>query len=803
MEAHRRACPQHLRPLLKESPVVEWHRVQAYQDVSLKLILQEVLQEIARKRASDKVFLHREVVREPLHQMPCLPADEFHLYVSPHNVGASSFVDLLQLHHRSQAARSRARRSAGSPSRSFRSFRSFRTHRSLSSLHPLRSLRSTRPRSEQLSVTSDPMQMSRALHFLCYLNAKTHTSGSSTTQFHAELEHALRAGMHILLVHETRLEADGAPFKTIIDATPEKLKWNVASAEKRLYKELAVMICGSTTNNGRQHLDVGLHLLLNAVAVLPTHRHDASQQDSEAELAELGDRVSLLDSPDLAEGSASLFDSPTAVDATQQLASAPPSSAGSPLSSVSTACPSKLTRQNTSRRHTLMMDHRRLSSQGLTKEGPGRMNSSRERSRHSADQEAEPDTTRSSLATHHSPGSSSASAGEDTRAASVDESCNSDARRAQSRFAALRRSSSREEALARKKSVSATSRPEKVLRRCVQMPGQAARVVQSGVGTMCQNVNTLPAVKSVKQAIFGAAAAETAESTDRESGWKSSRLRAAIQSRSLAAEVEQAKIKNDHLTAMVENLQAQLKTALASANTQLPEMQSADTASGAQCPGRRRPSAAVAAPKADCRRRSVNLPAPTALPRPIRKSGSSDDCSARPPSSLADQCTTPPSADAPTCSPQPSSTWRGVLYHQERRDSILAVDDSRRSHVGRNANRSAPPTTRQLSQERRLRHGVPLAMPSNENLPAPSVPPPPMCDATSDHGGEDGAGGGPSVPIERVATPSPQHATTAVQSCRPAARVLADDQLTRRLPSQRADDRRSRPTPQGHHAVYL
>ena len=426
------------------------------------------------------------------------------------------------------------------------------------------------------------------------------------------------------------------------------------------------------------------------------------------------------------------------------------------------------------------------------------MNSSRERSRHSADQEVEPDTTRSSLATNHSPGSSSASPGEDTRAASVDESCNSDARRAQFRFAALRRSSSREEALAMKQSVSATSRPEKVLRRCVQIPGQAARVVQSGVGTMCQNVNALPAVKSVKQAIFGAAAAETAESTGGESGCKSSG--------SLAAEVENDRSKIEELTAMVENLQVedlQLKTALATANTQLAEMQSADTAESAQCPGRRRPSAAVAAPKADCRRRSVNLPAPTALPRPIRKSGSSDDCSARPPSSLADQCTTPPSADAPTCSPQPSSTWRGVLYHQERRDSILAVDDSRRSHVGRNANRSAPPTTRQLSQERRLRHGVPLAMPSNENLPAPSVPPPPMCDATSDHGGEDGAGGGPSVPIERVATPSPQHATTAVQSCRPAARVLADDQLTRRLPSQRADDRRSRPTPQGHHAVYL
>ena len=118
---------------------------------------------------------------------------------------------------------------------------------------------------EILKITADPDEMTHALHFLCYLNAETHSSGSASAQFHAELERALRAGMHILLVHETRGEANGAPFKTIIDATPEELKWDPKLAEKRLYKELAVMICGSSLKGGEEHLRVGLHLLLNAI----------------------------------------------------------------------------------------------------------------------------------------------------------------------------------------------------------------------------------------------------------------------------------------------------------------------------------------------------------------------------------------------------------------------------------------------------------------------------------------------------------------------------------------------------------
>ena len=88
--------------MLYEGKVVEWHRVQAYQDVSLKLILQEILQGLARERANDRVYLRREVDREPLRPMLSLPKGEFHLFLSHYNAGATTFMKLLQEYHMSK-----------------------------------------------------------------------------------------------------------------------------------------------------------------------------------------------------------------------------------------------------------------------------------------------------------------------------------------------------------------------------------------------------------------------------------------------------------------------------------------------------------------------------------------------------------------------------------------------------------------------------------------------------------------------------------------------------------------------------
>ena len=53
---------------------------------------------------------------------------------------------------------------------------------------------------------------------------------------------ALRANMHFVLVHETRVDRHGAPFKAIIDATPNELVWDQGKGSKRLYASPAVLL---------------------------------------------------------------------------------------------------------------------------------------------------------------------------------------------------------------------------------------------------------------------------------------------------------------------------------------------------------------------------------------------------------------------------------------------------------------------------------------------------------------------------------------------------------------------------------
>ena len=274
--------------------------------MSLRLILQEVLQKTARERANDQVYLGREIVREPPRALPFLLDDEFHLFVSHHNAGASNFMAMLNYYCDSVVAANPILRSISSKGSSLRSIRRLGTTRTLPTMRSLRSLRTPSRKSASLKVTSDPVQMTKALHFLCYLNADTYTSGAMTALFYSDLLRALRAGMHVLLVHETRLEARGAPFKVIADATPDRVKirrrqttarrstisfrpWTASDKEeKRLYKELAVMICGSTCTGGTDHLNVGLHLLLNAIAVPPpVTSTEAPHEDLETELSAL------------------------------------------------------------------------------------------------------------------------------------------------------------------------------------------------------------------------------------------------------------------------------------------------------------------------------------------------------------------------------------------------------------------------------------------------------------------------------------------------------------------------------------
>lgn len=111
----------------------------------------------------------------------------------------------------------------------------------------------------ELLWTDDPSSVDSCLHFVVYLNAHTH-DGPRTEALHQELDTALNAGRHIILIHETRSTFGGASFRSIIEATPKWLAWNQATGQKRLYQELAVPVCGGP------HFLVSARLLLFAMA---------------------------------------------------------------------------------------------------------------------------------------------------------------------------------------------------------------------------------------------------------------------------------------------------------------------------------------------------------------------------------------------------------------------------------------------------------------------------------------------------------------------------------------------------------
>ena len=114
LASHVRDCPDDLRPALQraidDGEVVEWHRIRAFQDVSLRLIMQRVLCKEAEERGDDTVYVPTEVQRLPLrlapptdvHYVPHdgdggeVPAKKFHVYVSEHNPGASELMAELE-----------------------------------------------------------------------------------------------------------------------------------------------------------------------------------------------------------------------------------------------------------------------------------------------------------------------------------------------------------------------------------------------------------------------------------------------------------------------------------------------------------------------------------------------------------------------------------------------------------------------------------------------------------------------------------------------------------------------------------
>ena len=195
--------------------------VQVFRDVSLRQLAQLVLHpEVAERRrimGDGGVYHPRELTRQPVSLEAPIPGIGYHIYTSSYNPGAQDLVAELES------------RSVG-----------------------------------RLKVCTNAAKMAECQHFLLYLNKATHdTSLPHTKALYDEIETALALKMHVLLAHEQRPTHGGTVFKSIIDTTPVELRDQLdedgSYVGKRLYKELAIGICGGA------HFATSLHMLLGAI----------------------------------------------------------------------------------------------------------------------------------------------------------------------------------------------------------------------------------------------------------------------------------------------------------------------------------------------------------------------------------------------------------------------------------------------------------------------------------------------------------------------------------------------------------
>ena len=193
-----------VRAALFAIPPVEWNRLPHFQDVSIRLIGQRGI----LHGAVGELYLQGEAAMDKILLLKPLYGREFHLFCSPHNAGAVQCAkelkdaDIWQMQGRQ--------------------------------------------RSVPLTYTTNIAHLASCDHMLLLLDKRTWTSGEVTAKLVDDIHAALRAGVHILCVHEFP-SVVGPPrheceFSHMFDDgwTPRHL----ADGPMNLYKEIALALKG-------------------------------------------------------------------------------------------------------------------------------------------------------------------------------------------------------------------------------------------------------------------------------------------------------------------------------------------------------------------------------------------------------------------------------------------------------------------------------------------------------------------------------------------------------------------------------
>ena len=233
--------------LLESATSIEWNRIGAFQDVTLRLIAKALLRLSAGTRpwsASTDVYVQSEVARQtPVWKAPA-PGYRAHIYVSRHNLGAVYLmrelagklgVDYVMPTRQSYAFSPGAAEDSPSP----------------------RHVGARIPLFASSSITT----LRECHHMLVDLDERTWTSGHASELFAAEVKEAMERKVHLLLAHEmVSMGQEGrhpCEFESFFRCDRGSTPANLLQAG--IYNEIAVAL------RGGEWREVSMVLLTNAI----------------------------------------------------------------------------------------------------------------------------------------------------------------------------------------------------------------------------------------------------------------------------------------------------------------------------------------------------------------------------------------------------------------------------------------------------------------------------------------------------------------------------------------------------------
>ena len=212
-----------LASYLEERHPIEWIRLSALQDVTLRLIAERLL-----PKGHGHVYMDGELRQQRLRMRPPAAGKPYHIYISPHNPGAGELIEALHEefdHAHGSLPASSKEREPREGTRPGSLDRLPVLARSLTS-----SLTGSLSGSRQGGVqwTSDEAEMEVAAQMLVYLNGRTWVSWHDDDDaFANEVGRAIRRGIPLLLAHEMpgmgQDARHGVEFATFFETTPQQL----------------------------------------------------------------------------------------------------------------------------------------------------------------------------------------------------------------------------------------------------------------------------------------------------------------------------------------------------------------------------------------------------------------------------------------------------------------------------------------------------------------------------------------------------------------------------------------------------